>query len=127
MKDNFNDNSLTEQGQEEQSDHDSLFGSLLFEAFCGGAISELFAESVNMPEQARELDVSNALDLYEEYRRDRTNGGFTKTNDVKLGVYGALFGMFNRLGDQLSEDLPVNSPHIAQNGLGSYVTTPSFS
>lgn len=121
MKDNFNNTSTSYEQQEDQSArNDSLLGCLLFDAFCGGALGELFAEATDMPQWARALDVDTALDLYEEYRLDRTNGGF------ELGVNGGLNGMFNRFGVNLSEKAPaLPAFDTAVRGMGSFVTAPA--
>ncbi len=118
MKNDFNNTSSEEQEQATSSDYDTIFGSLLFDCFCGGALGELAAEAMNVPEMARELDWGNAMELYEEYRHDRTNGNF------RLGVNGSINGTFNRLGITFfeNEDNPIL---IAAKGQGSYVTAPA--
>lgn len=118
MKNNFNYISNNEQQSRDPSArNDSLLGCLLFSAFCGDALGEVFAEATNMPQWASELDVDTALDLYEEYRLDRTNGGF------KLGVNGALNGRFNRYGIEEAPALPVFKAEA--RGMGSLVTAPT--
>ncbi len=133
MKKDFN-NTSNEQEQNASSKHDSLLGTLLFESFCGSALEEVFADAMDMPEWARELDADLTLDLYEEYREDRTNGGF------KLGVKnGALNGMFNRQGRNFNSfetftnfnhkdsNLAANNAgtEAAARGRGSFVTAPA--
>ncbi len=125
VKDNFNNTSSGEQEKNNNnSEHDSILGSILFDCFCGAALGELAAEAMDVPMWARELDLNNALDLYEEYRRDRANGGF------KLGVNGALNGKFNGLGTIFDLGDKPDSPSlpaydVAARGQGSFVTTPA--
>ena len=91
-------NTYSEKADSQHSnEHDSMFGMILFEGFCGGALGECFAEAVDLPDWASELDADKILDLYEEFRNERTNGGF------KLGVNGALMGNFNHFGDLFYE------------------------
>ena len=124
MKDNFNNTSSSEHGQTAAAQHDSILGCMFFDAFCGGALGALMTEAMDIPQWAADLDVDSAMDLYEEYRQDRTNGGF------ELGVNGALNGMFNDLGITFKDQKPGFSPllpasDIAARGQGSYITAPA--
>ncbi len=104
--------------------HDSLFGMMLFSCFCGDALEELAAEAMNIPQQGRELDVGKAVDLYEEIRRDRTNGGFV------IGEKKVLNGMFNGFGGAEFPDREAAAPAlpaltVSARGQGTYVTSPA--
>lgn len=118
MKNDFNITSSDEQTEKKSAKNDSLLGGLLFECFCGGALEELFAEAVDLPDWMRELDDDIAMELYEQYVDDRTNGGF------KLGVKNSLNGNFNSLGPSFplhqAQDSSYGISQMTAKGQGSY-------
>ncbi len=122
MRQNFN-SKTKEYEQEKSSGHDSLLGAMMLEHFVGVALADMAADAVDMPDNFREIDYGVALDLYDEYRRDRTNGGGFKTG-VKNDF---LNGLFNRIGVTSPQD--ENRPEIAylrgfhdMRGMGTHIT-----
>jgi hypothetical protein len=86
-------------------DRDAILGSLLFEAFFGCALGELFEDALNVPQGARELDWGNAIDIYDEYINDRYGN-----QNYALGRKSCINGPFNHLSSRAQEayefDLP---------------------
>lgn len=50
---------------------DSLLGSLLVASFLGLHFGDAVADALNVPEPVRGVDVGMAVELYDEYNRDR--------------------------------------------------------
>lgn len=72
------------------NDNDSLMGTLMIESFVGGSLMEHFAEALDMPSWAKNVDWGNLVDAYDEFHRDRTNGG-----SVAPEKPAQMRGMFN--------------------------------
>lgn len=68
---------------------EAMLGSLLLEAFTGGALGEVFAEAMNVPSELQQVDWGNAVEACDEYWQDRMNSGFS------LGKKGSIGGTFN--------------------------------
>lgn len=78
-------------------DRDGLLGGLLFDCLLGVPLADMFADAVDLPMDADPaLNCGTAVDLYDEYVRDRAKNN--RTNGQK-GVSGAFNGMFGRAGE----------------------------
>lgn len=115
--------------QPKAADYDSKGGELMLDALCGGMLGAIFTEALNAPEWLATFDWDTAVDLYDEYRADRMNGGF------KLGVSGGLLAAFNDFGFPPLPAVAANDDEmiadkvaaIAQyHGRGSLMTAPKI-
>lgn len=79
---------------------DGMLGTLFFDCLFGAPLSDLFADTVEQTDLHGNpaLSVGTAVDMYDEFRRDRAKNNDRTNASIELGVSGAVNGLFNRAG-----------------------------
>jgi hypothetical protein len=98
------DKNLDENGQPKQAaDHDTMGGEILLDCLSGGILGAAFTEALEAPEWVQSIEWDKAAELYDEFRRDRTDGGF------QLGVQGSLLPAFNAFGSGMAGGIAMHT------------------
>ncbi len=76
---------------------DSMLATMMIDVFFGGAINTALTEGLGLPDWLGGIDVSNAVDTYDEYWTDRqqSRGNNRENGEYELGEKGVLSGGFN--------------------------------
>lgn len=53
--------------------HESMLGSLFFDIYIGGGLTQLFADTVDAPQWSREIDWGQGVEIYEEFTESQRN------------------------------------------------------
>jgi hypothetical protein len=90
-------------------DRDGLLGGLMFDCFLGVPLADMFADAADLAMDADPaLQCGTAVDLYDEYVRDRANNN--RTNGQK-GVSGAFNGLFGRAGEPAARQMALENQY----------------
>ena len=85
------------QAAAKSSQRDGLLGGMLLDCLFGLPLSDAFAGAADIADEGTlAVGAGMAVDLYDEFRRDRLPKNRTNGRGVEMGVSGSLKGMFNR-------------------------------